>query len=436
MDSAGSRVGALAVLVLLAGAPPAVAQTIAPGERLSIRRCVDIALATHPDLQVFRSAVDIAAARVGEAKAGYYPSIDLSAGYRKDHAVDINHRNPIGLPYSTIGDGNDTSASITLQQTLYDFGKTGGSVRVEELSLDASRLDYDSVANSIVFRARVAYYDVLRALSVRDANADSVRAYEKHLQQARDFFEAGTKPRYDVTKAELDLSNEELKLIESENRVKLAWVALNNAMGIGSSAEYTLDDGLDFAKYDVTLDAAMQYAFKHRPDLLGLLARQKAAEASVSLAKTGFYPAFSALGSYRFDGRELPLDSGWSLGVTMSVNLFSGFATSRRVDQAIAVLSTERARTESLRLEIQREIEQAFLNLQLAEEAIANAEVQVRLATENLELANRRYEAGVGSPVEINDAIASMSRANVVRVSALHGYKVVRAEIEKAMAKR
>ncbi|MEW6368937.1 MAG: TolC family protein [Acidobacteriota bacterium] len=426
---------ALAVPALFAVAP-AEALTIEPGESLSVRRCVEIALATHPELQVFRSAVDYAAARVGEAKAGYYPSIDLSAGYRKDQAVDIHSRNPAGLPYSTIKDGDDKSASIILQQTLYDFGKTSGSVRVEELGLDSSRLDYDSAADSITFRARVAYYDVLRALSVRDANADTVRAYEKHLQQARDFFEAGTKPRYDVTKAELDLSDERLKLIESENSVKLAWIALNNAMGIGSSAEYALVDGLDFVKYDVMLDAAMQHALEHRPDLLSLIARQKAAQASVSLAKTGFYPAFSALGAYRFDGIEFPLDNGWSLGLTMSVNLFSGFATSRRVDQAVAVLSAERSRIDSLRLEIRREIEQSFLNLQLAEEAIANAEVQVRLATENLDLANRRYEAGVGDPVEVSDAIASMSRANVVRARALHGYKVVQAVIEKAMAKR
>ncbi len=406
------------------------------GETLGFARCIEIALAQHPDLQAYRFSATAAAAQVEQAKSGYYPAVDITTGLRRDHAVATYvHDKPI-LPGNAVKDGDDISATIGFRQTLYDFGKTRASVDITKQRFFSAQFDYDTIADDAVFRVKTAYYGVLRAAKARDVLAESVTTYEQHLQQAKAFYEAGTKPRYDVTKAELDLSNEQLNLIKAENSLKLGWVSLNKAMGLESSSEYVLNDNLVFAAYPMILEEAIQAALKDRPDLKSLQAKLSGAEEIIKLDKTEYYPLLSADGNYRFDGSDFPLDNGWTARLTMSINIFNGFATKQRVQEAMANASAAKARIESLRLDIHGEIEKDYLFLGEAQQSIANAEIQVRLATENLELANRRYEAGVGNPVEVADAITSMNDASLAQINALYEYKVAQAAIEKAMARR
>lgn len=78
-------------------------------------------------------------------------------------------------------------------------------------------------------------------------------------------------------------------------------------------------------------------------------------------------------------------------------------------------------------------MEQAVLNLGEAAESIAVSEITARQADENLELANGRYAAGVGSPIELTDALVAVSNAKTAYISALYNYKIAAASLEKAM---
>ena len=95
-----------------------------------------------------------------------------------------------------------------------------------------------------------------------------------------------------------------------------------------------------------------------------------------------------------------------------------------------------KANEESLRQQIQLDVRQAYLNLQAAEASIATAELASQQAKENLDLANGRYGAGVGSPVEVSDAFATYVTAQANYTSALSNYKMAQANIEKAMGAR
>ena len=83
--------------------------------------------------------------------------------------------------------------------------------------------------------------------------ADVLKQFQLHLDQAKGFYDVGTKARIDVIKAEVDLSNAKLSLINAENALKIAWVTLNNVMGTPDSPEYTIEDNLSFQQYAITL---------------------------------------------------------------------------------------------------------------------------------------------------------------------------------------
>jgi outer membrane protein TolC len=248
----------------------------------------------------------------------------------------------------------------------------------------------------------------------------------------------GTKARIDVIKAEVDLSNAKLSLINAENALKIAWVNLNNVMGVPDAPEYEIEDTLSFQPYQLTLEEATTRAFENRPDLKSLIARRQAAESNIKVARSGHYPVLSGSASATRSGESISSDKneGWQVVVGLTVPLFSGFLTSHQVAEAKFNLYVLKANEESLRQRILLEVRQAYLNLQAAEASIGTAELAARQAKENLDLANGRYEAGVGSPVEVSDAFATYVSAQANYTTALANYKIAQATIENAVGLR
>jgi outer membrane protein TolC len=159
---------------------------------------------------------------------------------------------------------------------------------------------------------------------------------------------------------------------------------------------------------------------------------------NISLARSGYYPVLSGNASYNWaaENKASPLEEGWSAGVVLTVPLFNGFLTSHQVAEAKSNLYVLKANEEFLRQQIMFEVRQAYLNLQAAEASISTAGLAAEQAKENMDLANGRYAAGVGSPVEVSDAFATYVTAQANHTGALSNYKIAQANIEKAMGAR
>jgi outer membrane protein TolC len=325
---------------------------------------------------------------------------------------------------------------VALSQNLFDFGKTSTQVKIQNLNLDAFRSDFDTTNAQVVFGVKQAYYGRLLTKRNRDVAREVVGQYEQHLGQAKGFFEVGLKPKFDVTKAEVDLSNAKLNLLKAENALRLAQVTLNNAMGLPEAPDYEIQDSLAFQRVELDLDQSMKKAYDRRPDLQSILAKKKSLDETITLQKKGYTPYMTGNAGYGWGGESFPLNQGWSIGATLNIPLFSGFSTKYQVDEARANLDVLKANEETLRQGIFLEVKQAWLNLQEAADRIVTAEVIVRQAAENLELANGRYAAGVGSPIEVTDALVAESNAKTSFGAALYDYKMAQASMEKATGER
>jgi outer membrane protein TolC len=128
--------------------------------------------------------------------------------------------------------------------------------------------------------------------------------------------------------------------------------------------------------------------------------------------------------------------NAWNVGAILTFPLFSGFLTSHQVAEAKSNLYVLKANEESIRQQILLDVRQAYLNLQAAEASISTAELAARQAKENLDLANGRYSAGVGSPIEVSDAFATYVTVQASYTSSLSNYKIAQATIERAMGAR
>ena len=396
-------------------------EPIRKGETLDLQRCIAIAFSMHPGIQAAAGTLRAGDSRIGQARSGYYPQLNGSAGYSRTD------------PTTSAGQVYDSySSSVSLSQNLYDFGKTSTQVKIQELNRDSSRSDLDNVRTQVSFGVKQAYYGLLQAGRNRDVSREVVGQFQQHLEQARAFFEVGTKPKFDVTKAEVDLSNAKLTLIKTENAFRLARVALNNAMGLPEAPDYEVADQLSFQRVEIDLEETLRKAYDRRPDLKAIAVKRKSLEQSIELARKGDYPSVTGNAGYGWGGGNFPLDQGWSFGAQLNIPLFNGFSTKYQVAEAQANLDVLAANEASLRQAIYQDVKQAWLNLQEAADRGAAAELTVRQAAENLELANGRYTSGVGSPIEVTDALVAASNAKTAQISAFYDYKLAQSNLEKA----
>src|SRR5574341_858950 len=255
--------------------------SIAQGEMLTLSRCIEIALRQNPAVVAAANTVEVNRSRVGEARSNYYPQLNASGAYNRISPVPGTTAALTGTRQTY----DQYTASATLNLNILDFGKTSSQVDIQKYNLDASSSDLIATQDAVILNVKQAYYGVLQAKRTRDVAADVVKQFEQHLDQAKGFYEVGTKAKIDVTRAEVDLSNAKLSLIRAENALRIAWVVLNNAMGVPDAPEYTIEDNLSFQQYAITLEEATTRAFENRPDLKALIAPLGGAGEGITLAR-------------------------------------------------------------------------------------------------------------------------------------------------------
>jgi outer membrane protein TolC len=390
----------------------------------NLEQCIVIALEKHPSINASAGAIKANESKVGQAKANYYPQVNLSTNYQRiGPASSYNGSND---PY------NQYSTSVDLGMTLFDFGKTSTQVKIQDLNVNASRADYDDVRTKVALNVKNAYYNLLQNQRNLDVAIDTVKQYQQHLEQANAFFRIGTKPKFDVTKAEVDFGNARLNVLKAENTVRIAKITLKDAMGIPENADFAIVDNLAFQKRDLQLNNILNTAYSNRPDLHSVVAKREAAERSINLAQKGYYPVLSGSAGYGYSGTEFPVDSGWNAGASLSFPLFNGLSTKYQVDEGRANVEVLKANEDSIRQQIRLDVQQAYLNIQDTAQQISMSEMTVLQARENYDLASGRYRTGVGNPIEVADAIISLNNARANLNTALYNYKTAQAALDKA----
>ncbi len=418
--------------------------SFADDNKLSLRDCIETALKNQPSILASRANIDAGLGRETQAASPYYPQVTASTGYSESKQLG----GALG------GETTSKSYTTTLQvsQLLYDFGKTGNAYDAARWGTRSSEHDAERVKQEVVLNVKQAYFALLQADKLVEVAQKTVEQNESHLSQAQAFFRAGSKPRFDVTRAEVDVNNAKLSLINAKNSVRVRTIALNNAMGIDPSRATQITDELFAVPPLPTLEQAQEDALKSRPELIKAGADIEAAQARVKAEEANYRPTLSANGAYNwahgttetdFGGQSLPGFSGqtlqsdiqdsWNAGITLTVPLFQGGLTRGRVSEARANLLALKAQRDTIRQAILLELNQAFADLEGAQARVDVMESTVKKAQENLELAQGRYEAGIGPYIEVTDAQLSAVNAETDHIQAMYDYQLAAARLLKAI---
>jgi outer membrane protein len=180
-------------------------------------------------------------------------------------------------------------------------------------------------------------------------------------------------------------------------------------------------------------ERALEIALEHRPELISLRALRRAATEDVSSRKKEYLPDLTGGANTDWSGTSGPLDNSWNFGGAVTVPIFTGGLISARIGeahaQAIALGFQEQALAQDVALEVRR----AVLEIARAREATLVTDRARTQARANLELAEGRYQAGVGNVIELTDAQAQRTSAEAEYVRSLYGFQTAVAGLERAI---
>ncbi|MFH1148105.1 MAG: TolC family protein, partial [Pseudomonadota bacterium] len=396
---------------------------VSKGEILNLGRCIELSLQHNPRLDSARRAIEASQARITQSVSGYLPQVALSAGYDRQHTEFSDRSSSSGTTSSTFRTG------IDINQLIYDFGRTGGRIEAGRQNLNLNRHRFSDTLVSIMLEVENAYYDILRAKSVLTVAIDTVRQREEHLRLAQGFYRVGTRPKIDVTQAEVDLAGALLDRIRAENSVNTARATLNNAIGLISPPDYDVKADIEIETFNGSIEAFVNEALENRPQILTLKAQYDEQKALLESAIGEYYPVLNGNTGYDLAGDEYPSDKNWSFGASLTFPLFSGFAAKGKVAEARALLGRIEADRKTAEFGTRLDVEKAFFAVKEAEESIHTTQRRVEFATENLNLAEGRYKVGIGSAIESTDALVSYAQARVDNVQTLYNYKTAIARL-------
>ena len=413
----------IGVLALWWMVPAAAGQQAEPEpEALTLQQAESIALENHPGIRAADERIKVQEAVVGKAKAGYYPTLGARGTYENRPR-----------PSTRAGEQNFYKTTGDVDWLLTDFGRREGTIRKEEDTLEARRSARETSTEEVVFMVRRAFFDYLRARALVRVEQDTVKDRETLVRQAQGFFDVGTRPKIDVARAEASLFAAKAGLIAAQNGVRIAWARLKNAMGVTSFEERSVAAEVHVRPPTLSLEEAVKAAFESRTELKEFQSRLDAQQEAIDVAKLGRMPRVRFAGQYGewwHDERDIV-----SSMMVLDIPLFAGFTVDTEIEKNVRDQAVIRAQLEEARQRIALEVEESYLNLAEAGERIKANEAQKRSAKENLDLANGRYQVGVGSIIEITEAQVINSRAQTDHIRSVYDHKVAEARLARAMGR-
>ncbi|MHB8173410.1 MAG: TolC family protein [Nitrospirota bacterium] len=398
--------------VLPANTPPA------SGKAMTLEDCIAVALGEHPRIKGAEQDVTFGRFRTMNSASNFFPQ--LSFALNRDGVTQFI---PFGGFKNTTYSYDSTFWGFTGSWDIYDFGRTYYSVKSDRELENALRKTLSSVQENVVYDVRDAYFNLLRAQTLVKVAEDTLKQAGEHLREAQGFYDTGVKPLYDVTKAEVEVDNAKVQVMQAYDAVTQARITLNTRMTTNPTAPTVIVDRPELEPLDKTLDQYLALAVENRPDIQALQSQQKADTLAAKGALAGFLPVISASGAYDWNNFDSPgvIDtSSYQVGIT--VPLFQGFQTVAQVGQARAAALSAKYRVEDSKLNVLNDVASAYLAVQDAKARTEALKVSVRKAKENLDIAQGRYEAGVGNIIDVTDAQVLLTQAKTNQAQAYYDY--------------
>lgn len=427
-----------------AGAGAAPRLNDAPGA-LRLREAEAMSLRLVPSVRVAEAGVAFAQAKQRLALAAWLPQLGAVGTYSRQTANFVLRPGSLPLnlsnarsPTSRAKSYNYWNFGLTLNQMVYDFGVTSGSLAAARAALDAGRHQLADAELAAVQAARLAYFDAAAKQAQIALAEETLANMRRHLHQIDQQVRVGQRAPIELASANTDVAQAEVARIGAQNAWDTARASLRQALGAeGLDEDFVLrgDVMAPVPGEDAPLEVLVRRASDARPDLAAQRATVAQAEATRRGGRGALLPSLNASAGVTEAGEHLDnMGWNWNVGASLSWSLFNGGGAFAALRQAEAQLTQAKAQANVLRLALRAELEKNRLAVAASSASCGATEVAEDSARTQLRLAEGRYARGLGNVIELSDAQVAVNAASAARIAAIYGLAQARANLARSLA--
>lgn len=403
--------------------------------KLSVLDAIDRGLKHNLGLLLSQEQTGNARAQRWRSLSDLLPNISV----RSSETVQQINLAAFGIPFTVngstvVGPFAIFDARPAMTERLLDFSALNHLRSAAEIE-KAANFNVQDARELVVLVVGNQYLLTLAEAARLDTAKAQLTTGQAIFQQAQDMKNAGTVAGIDVLRAQVQMQQEQQRVLSAENDLEKQRMALARTIGLPLTQQFELTDTVPYAPLpEINLEQALAEAYARRPEYLAAQARTRAAEMEVKAAYGEALPTLDLDGDYGVIGPNIgTAQQTYSLGAGIRIPVFQGGKVRADVLQAKSNLNQFRSQLEDLHGRIELEVRSAMLDVKTSDQQVAVAKQSIDLAAEQLKQAQDRYASGVSGSLEVVQSQEAVAVANETYIQALYLNNIAKLALARAL---
>ncbi len=416
---------------------------------ITLQQALELGRRNNRDLQAAQLTLERTQSALQEALAAEFPTAGFVADFTRSESAQTklsNERqaqrqlqppfNQLFTPSNPIS--TTFNGALQLSYDLYTAGRRPAAIRAASEQIRFQQLEVERISEQLRLNITNAYY----ALQDSDAQVEiSLAAVTDATQSLRDALlqeQAGLGTRFDVLQAQVQLANANQDLTRAQSQQRISRRQIVRLLSLGQAVEVSAADPIaEAGNWDLSLEQSIVLAYKNRAELEQFLVQRNISEQQRTIALAAIRPQASLTAGYNIFGvldDNLGPQQGLTLGARLQWNFFDGGAARARAQQQTLNIAIAETNFANQRNQVRLDVEQAFFDLNANKQNIQTAAFALERARESLRLARLRFQAGVGTQLEVINQQTELTRARGNLLRAILDYNRALAALQRAIS--
>lgn len=391
---------------------------------LGLKEAIDLSIKNSKQLKISSAKIEEANATLKESENRKLPDASVSGSYLRlgTANIDVKKQNNNG---SNNGESPKVSQAaygiLNASLPIYAGGRIRYGIESSRYLAQAVKLDADNEKDEVIENTIEAYVNLYKAKTAVDLVNENLAQAEQRLKDLRNLEKNGLLARNDLLKAELQVSNTELSLLDVENNWQFANVNMNLMLGLPEKTIIFPDSSLLQQNLSVnTLDDYVQSAITNRRDIAAIDLRKQAAQTGVKAVKAEYYPSIQLTGGYIAANipNVLTITNATNIGLGVAYSIGSLWKTKAKIQGAEArarqLVASEELLNDNIRLQVNR----AYLNWLSSQKKIEVYAKAIDQANENYRIVKNKYNNSLATTSDLLEADVAQLQARLNYTSA------------------
>jgi len=415
-----------------ANAQPSSTPQVGPGisTSLTLKQAEALAIKNNPQISVARLIALASQQVTREVRSNLWPTatgdltgVDAQSGSRIT-AGALN--NPIIYERAAAG--------VMVTQLITDFGRTTNLVSSANYAAKAENQNAIATKEQVLLAVDKAFYNALQARAVLTVAQQTVNERQTVANQVEALFRSKLKSELDFSFASVNLAQAKLLLLDAQNNENAAFATLSMVLGFPALQSFQLvEETSALTPPPGNVDDLISQAFSVRPEILSLQFQYQSARKFQTAERDLLFPSIRALGAVGDTPVGNPAvapspsalnNTYGAVGANVEIPLFNGFLYTARAREANLRAQATQERLRDMRNLISRDVRTSWLNANTAYQRLAVTQQLLQQANLALDLAQSRYNLGLGSIVELSQAQLQQTQAEISYAQAGYDYRL------------